>query len=128
MADSNEQSNGKNKSALDKVVMGAIIGTAIGSALGMSMAPKKGEETRKIVVEKTGALGNVAGETAKGFFKLGKAVLKRLFKGKEVKEPSKHSMKEIPNEMEILPSSQSVAEAEQAGGGATPSSQFVDHD
>ncbi len=36
----------KKKSTLDKIVMGAIIGTAIGSVIGLTMAPKKGKETR----------------------------------------------------------------------------------
>lgn len=40
-------------SALDKIFMGAIIGGAIGSVLGMSMAPKKGKETRKFLKRKT---------------------------------------------------------------------------
>lgn len=81
----------KKKSALDSIIMGAIIGTAIGSAVGVSMAPKKGSETRQ-----------VAKETATGFFKVGKKLLGRLFKkGKKVLSPEE--MKEIPNEMEIIP-------------------------
>ena len=43
----------KKKSTLDSIVMGAIIGTAIGSAIGMSVAPKKGSETREMIKEKT---------------------------------------------------------------------------
>lgn len=39
--------------ALDKIFMGAIIGGAIGSVLGMSLAPKKGKDTRKLIKEKT---------------------------------------------------------------------------
>ena len=41
-----EEKNKKRK-ILDKVLMGAIIGGAIGSVLGASIAPKKGENTRK---------------------------------------------------------------------------------
>ncbi len=37
----------KKRNILDKVLMGAIIGGAIGSVMGASIAPKKGEETRK---------------------------------------------------------------------------------
>lgn len=40
-------------SALDKIFMGAIIGGAIGSVLGMSVAPKKGKETRQFLKRKT---------------------------------------------------------------------------
>ncbi|MFA6305484.1 MAG: YtxH domain-containing protein [Candidatus Gracilibacteria bacterium] len=36
---------------LDKVVMGAIVGGAIGSILGASLAPKKGSETRKDLMQ-----------------------------------------------------------------------------
>ncbi|MFC1647386.1 YtxH domain-containing protein [Patescibacteria group bacterium] len=42
----------KKKGMVDKVVMGAIIGGAIGSVVGMSVAPNKGEETRKYLKEK----------------------------------------------------------------------------
>lgn len=39
------------KKMLDKVIMGAVIGGAIGSVLGASIAPKKGSETRKEIVD-----------------------------------------------------------------------------
>lgn len=41
----------KKKGMMDKVVMGAIVGGAIGSVVGMTVAPKKGEETRKYLKE-----------------------------------------------------------------------------
>jgi gas vesicle protein len=37
----------KNKSTVDKIVMGAIVGAAIGSVIGSAVAPEKGEKTRK---------------------------------------------------------------------------------
>ncbi len=42
----------KKHSALDKILMGAIVGGAIGSVVGMSIAPKKGSETREIIAQK----------------------------------------------------------------------------
>lgn len=92
------------KSALDKIVMGAIIGTAIGSAIGMSLAPKKGEETRKIignvVKEKTGdakEVAKVGKETVFGILSLAK----RILFGKS--KSSSHGLKKIPDEsVEII--------------------------
>jgi len=42
----------KRKGVVDKLVMGAIVGGAIGSVVGLTVAPKKGEETRKYLREK----------------------------------------------------------------------------
>lgn len=42
----------KKKGMMEKVVMGAIVGGAIGSVVGMTVAPKKGEETRQILKDK----------------------------------------------------------------------------
>ncbi|GEM_PF-2484920 len=44
--------NQKKKSHIDKLVMGAIIGGAIGSVVGMSIAPKKGKETREYLARR----------------------------------------------------------------------------
>ncbi len=41
----------KKKASLDKLVMGAIVGGAVGSVIGMSIAPKKGSETREILAQ-----------------------------------------------------------------------------
>ena len=94
--------NDKNKSALDKVIMGAIIGTAIGSALGMAAAPKKGNETRQIIKEKGKEVGDLAKETGTGLFKFAKGLLKKALKSNSI-TPSTEGMKELPNEMEIIP-------------------------
>ena len=42
----------KKKGIVDKLIMGAIVGGAIGSVVGLTVAPKKGEETRKYLKEK----------------------------------------------------------------------------
>ncbi len=73
---------------LDKVLMGAIIGGAIGSVLGATMAPKKGKETRKEIVE----VAKKAKEKSFGLFKMIKGIIK-----KEKEAPKDH--KKIPKEM-----------------------------
>ena len=42
----------KNKSSLEKIIMTAVVGAAIGSVIGVSVAPKKGKETRKSILTK----------------------------------------------------------------------------
>ena len=91
----------KNKSVVDKIIMGAIIGTAVGSAVGMSVAPKKGKDTRQAIKDKTQDLsgdlkevGTLTKETTFGFLKLAK----RLIFGKK-----KPPMKKIPHEAEVIP-------------------------
>lgn len=93
----------KNKSALDKIIMGAIIGTAVGSAVGLTLAPKKGKETREILVEKSKEAGSYAKDTGFGFARLAKVLVKRFLFGKKTEKPVSGTMKELPNEMEILP-------------------------
>ena len=101
----------EEKSTIDKIVMGAIIGTAIGSVIGLTVAPKKGEETRQVIKDGVGKnvneLKKLTQETAKGFLKIAK---KLLFKEAGSPTPSASSgqkrshqpntLKEIPNEME----------------------------
>lgn len=95
--------NDKNKSTLDKIIMGAIIGTAVGSAVGLTLAPKKGKETREILTEKGKEAGSYAKETGFGFLRLGKVILKRFLFGKKRAKTPSETMKELPDEMEILP-------------------------
>ncbi len=71
-----ENNKKEESSTLDKIVMGAIIGTAIGSAIGITLAPKKGEETRKILKE---SFGGKTSE-AKEIVKLSKEILHGLGK------------------------------------------------
>lgn len=42
----------KKRGMMDKVVMGAIVGGAVGSVVGLTVAPKKGKETREYLKEK----------------------------------------------------------------------------
>lgn len=37
---------------IDNLVMGIILGSAIGSVLGLTLAPRKGKETREIIKQK----------------------------------------------------------------------------
>lgn len=37
---------------LDKIFMGIVVGGAVGSVIGMTMAPKKGKDTRELLKEK----------------------------------------------------------------------------
>lgn len=83
------EENGKKKSAMDQVIMGAIIGTAIGSAIGVGLAPKKGSETRQL-----------AKETGTGLFKVAKKLFKKLI---GASKSHSEGMKALPDEMEILP-------------------------
>lgn len=47
-----EQDPKKITKKVDKFIMGALIGGAIGSVLGLTFAPKKGKETRDILMKK----------------------------------------------------------------------------
>lgn len=101
MADDEKKSGGH----LDKIVMGVILGGAIGSVLGLTLAPRKGKETRQIIKEKGGeilnkgkeAIGGAAQkfirdhketfESAKYQAKKGKGFLRWLFGKKKTQEP-----------------------------------------
>lgn len=100
-----EEENSKKKHALDKIFMGAVIGGAIGSVLGASIAPKKGKETRREIVE---AVKNT-GKGAKKLFQKLKEFFS--FKKKKPENPTTQSgqhhtsiptektgIKKIPNE------------------------------
>lgn len=50
------EDNKKIGSKVDKLVMGIILGGAIGSVLGLTLAPRKGRETREIIKKKGGEL------------------------------------------------------------------------
>jgi len=47
----------KRKGVLERVVMGVIVGGAIGSVVGLTVAPKKGKETRDYLKEKGKEVG-----------------------------------------------------------------------
>ena len=42
----------KVKGRLDKILLGVVVGGAVGSILGVTLAPKSGKETRKIIGQK----------------------------------------------------------------------------
>lgn len=92
--------NKKITKKFDNLVTGVIIGGAIGSVLGLTLAPRKGSETRKIIKDKGEELigkGKEAGEefldehhetiasakskmerTKKGLFKWVKNIVKKI--------------------------------------------------
>jgi len=41
------------KKTLDKLLLGVVIGGAVGSILGVTLAPKSGKETRKMISQKS---------------------------------------------------------------------------
>ncbi|HEV2478046.1 MAG TPA: YtxH domain-containing protein [Puia sp.] len=45
-----------------KILLGFLVGAAVGGALGILMAPDKGSETRKRIVEKSNDLGDSLSE------------------------------------------------------------------
>jgi hypothetical protein len=62
-----------------KILLGFIAGAAIGGALGILLAPDKGSETRRKIVEKGSELGDTISDSVTGF-------------GEKVKEKFKNSM------------------------------------
>lgn len=83
MADNEKQSGGN----LDKIVMGVILGGAIGSVLGLTLAPRKGKDTRKIIKEKGGEM------LTKGKEVIGDAAQKIIRDHKETLDSAKYQMK-----------------------------------
>lgn len=80
------------KSAIEKIVMGAIVGTAIGSVIGLAVAPKSGKETREMLKEAD--LTKLTKETVTG---LGTLAKKLLFGNKKSSEATPE-LKQIPRE------------------------------
>lgn len=77
--------------------MGAIIGGAIGSVVGASIAPKKGKETRKDIVDAvktTKKSGILFFEKIKKIFKFGKKNNDRQYRSTASSIP----IKKIPTE------------------------------
>lgn len=103
MSDQNNEK--QDGSTLDKIIMGAIIGTAIGSAVGMTLAPKKGTETRKIIKEnikqssgEAKEVMNLAGETFSGILNLAKIIFLGKKKGNKAAAHKSEKFKAIPDE------------------------------
>jgi len=105
-----EISDKKNGKYIDKLVMGAILGGAIGSVVGLSLAPKKGEETRKIVKDKAkeiidGIKDNVVKPTPHPQNTANKleprgGLFSRLGLSSSKGKSSNEDLKKIPNEIE----------------------------
>ncbi len=55
------------------VIGAGLAGLAAGVALGMLFAPASGKETRQVVKEKVGKMGECAGEMARNFIHHGKS-------------------------------------------------------
>lgn len=88
----------KKQGNVDKVLMGMIVGGAIGSVLGVSLAPKKGSDTRKDIGKTT----NRAVQDAKEAFHKTKGGLLGFLKKKKIqvsgKKKAKFGNKVIPEE------------------------------
>ena len=80
-----EKEGKKEKGKMDKLVMGAIMGVAIGSVVGMTVAPKSGKETRKLIINKEE--------------KLRKGIIKKFLAKRAKRKQSKHTLKKIPTEI-----------------------------
>lgn len=89
------EENNKKRKILDKILMGAIIGGAIGSVVGASIAPKKGKETRKDIVD----LAKKTTTTSISFFK---KIKQFIFRKKVIqpiiKQETQQEAKKIPHE------------------------------
>jgi len=86
---------------IDKLIMGVILGGAIGSVLGLTLAPRKGKETREIIKKKGQQFVRDHRETfqsAKYQLRKGKGFLRWLFKKTQKDEPMPMATLEPPDE------------------------------
>lgn len=112
MGDNNDKKTGAG-SKIDRLVMGIILGGAIGSVLGLTLAPRKGEETRQIIKDKSKELIEKGKEVSSNLIrdhketiqgaayqiKKGRGFLRWLFSGKQkTREPMPRSTLELPDE------------------------------
>ena len=101
-----QEENKKKQKYLDKLIMGAVLGGAIGSVLGLSLAPKKGKETREIIAQKS---SEIIYKVKDGVHDIANTKDQRglltkmsdLFKPKKkLHDKIKEKPKKIPNEIE----------------------------
>lgn len=109
-----EESDKKLTKKLDRLVMGIILGGAIGSVLGLTLAPRKGKETREIIKQKGHKLFEKGKEVSSNFvrdhresfasakyqFKKGRGFFSWLFRRKTKDQPMPHRTLEPKDENE----------------------------
>lgn len=109
--DENEKKIGTK---LDKLVMGIILGGAVGSVLGLTLAPRKGTETRNILKKKGHELLEKGKDVSKKLvsehketfasakyqIKKGKNLFKWLFGGKKSTSKMPKATMDIPEDRE----------------------------
>lgn len=113
MEENNDKKSGAG-SKLDKLIMGVILGGAIGSVLGLTLAPRKGKETREIIKQKSAELIEKGKEVSSDFIrdhketfqsakyqiKKGRGFLRWLLGSKKTREQMPKSTLELPDENE----------------------------
>lgn len=85
-----EEDKGKLGGKINHLVMGIILGGAIGSVLGLTLAPRKGKETRDLLKKKGEEFIRDHREKFEGAryqLKKGKGFLRWLFRKKAEDEP-----------------------------------------
>ena len=65
----NMEEDKKIHKKLDSLIMGVILGGAVGSVLGLTLAPRKGKETREIIKQKGEELLEKGKEVSQDFIK-----------------------------------------------------------
>lgn len=99
---------------VDRFIMGALLGGAIGSVLGMTLAPKKGKETRDVLKEKglklfqkskeiikktkDGVEGKGAVDGGKHLFKIVKDKIGSIKEQRELSRITDEESRKIPHE------------------------------
>lgn len=107
-----EDENKKKEGTLNKLIMGVILGGAIGSVVGLTLAPRKGKETREMIKQKGTELFEKGKESAEQFvrdhretiesakyqLKKKKGFFRWLLSRKKKNEPMPRATMEIPDE------------------------------
>ncbi len=96
----------KNKSTIDKLIMGAVIGAAVGSVIGAAVAPEEGKKTRKSLFQKFKDLAKAYGKVANkvepqiedALVRKPKSALKNIF---NFITDTEEDVKKVPYEQEV---------------------------